>query len=173
MLPEMLKAIQNHSDYYPVIAGVSSIDRVYYERITGNSNIPLIVGNTYGVLKYADAAIVTSGTATLEAALLNTPLLVCYKGNPISHRIARMLIKVKYISLVNLILNKPLVKELIQDKMKADTIAMELEKLLYDISYKEMMIADFNKLRSLCGNSGASHRIASKMVQILKDNGTV
>lgn len=169
MLPEMLKAIEKCTDCFPVIACVSSVETEFYESIVGNSNVLMIVGNTYGILKNADAAIVTSGTATLEAALLNTPLLVCYKGSKISYWIARRLIHVKYISLVNLILNKPIVKELIQDDMNANTIHSELQKLLSNDIQKEHLINYFRELKALCGTPGASFRTAATMVQLLKE----
>ena len=168
MLPEMLKAIQKCPDYFPVIAGVTSVEPEFYSSIIGNTDILLLVGNTYGILKSADAAIVTSGTATLEAALLNTPLLVCYKGSKISYWIARRLIHVKYISLVNLILNKPVVKELIQDEMNAENIFIELQRLLSNSNLNENMDDEFKELNLLCGSAGASKRIAAKMVLMLK-----
>ena len=168
MLPEMLKAIEKNPDYFPVIAGVSSVEKSFYTNLIGNATVPLIVGNTYGILKYADAAIVTSGTATLEAALLNTPLLVCYKGSKISYWIARKLIKVKYISLVNLILNKPVVRELIQNEMNAIEIEKVLVQLLSDSHYKNTLLESFKELKLRCGNPGASDRTACKMVDLLK-----
>lgn len=168
MLPEMLKAVEQNTDYFPVIAAVSSVEKEFYSSIIGSSNVLLLVGNTYGILKNADAAIVTSGTATLEAALLNTPLMVCYKGSKISYLIARKLIHVKYISLVNLILNKPVVKELIQDDMNANTIKIELQNLLFNSKQKEALMNDFNELKELCGRPGASLRTAACMVKILK-----
>ena len=168
MLPEMLKAIQKCPDCFPVIAGVSSVEPEFYESIIGNTDVLFLAGNTYGILKNADAAIVTSGTATLEAALLNIPLLVCYKGSKISYWIARRLIHVKYISLVNLILNKPLVKELIQDEMNAENIVLELQRLLSNNDLKENMNIEFKELNVLCGSTGASTRIAAKMVQLLE-----
>jgi lipid-A-disaccharide synthase len=167
MLPEMLKAVSDNPDFFPVIAGVPSIEKEFYSALIGDSKASLLIGNTYGVLKFADAAIVTSGTATLEAALLNTPLLVCYKGNQLSYWIARKLIKVKYISLVNLILNKSVVKELIQAEMNANQIKIELEKILYDSKIKSSLESNFIELKKMCGTSGASDRIAEKMVNIL------
>ena len=169
MLPEMLKAIEKNDEYFPVIAAVSSVETEFYASIIGNANVLLLVGNTYGILKNADAAIVTSGTATLEAALLNTPLLVCYKGSKISYWIARKLIHVNYISLVNLILNKPIVKELIQDEMNAKQIHNELQKLLSSTKQKESLIKYFHELKVLCGKPGSSFRTAANMVHLLKE----
>ena len=112
MLPVMVHAVSHFKNYQPVIAAAPTIPESFYQSL--EANIPLVHGKTYSLLQQSYAAMVTSGTATLETALFKVPEVVCYKGNHLSYLIARQLVKVKYISLVNLILDRMLVKELIQ-----------------------------------------------------------
>ena len=124
---------------------------------------------TYSLLMHSQAALVTSGTATLETALFDVPQVVCYKGSVISYQIAKRLVKIKYISLVNLILDRPVVKELIQNDLTVENIRMELEKLLHDASGLQRMHQDYRALWTLLSESGnASEKAARSIFDFLK-----
>ncbi|MFN7686205.1 MAG: lipid-A-disaccharide synthase [Sphingobacteriales bacterium] len=130
-LPIMLETTRNFPDVQFRIAQAPSLERSFYESMTAQyPNVELIQGKTYELLMQSHAALVTSGTATLETALFGVPEVVCYKGSAVSYEIAKRLIKVKYISLVNLILDKPAVKELIQHDLTPENITTELKRLL-------------------------------------------
>lgn len=161
MLPVMLDAMEGFKELQPIIAAAPAIDMSFYKEITGDAeNIKIIQGKTYSILHNAYLALVTSGTATLETALFNVPEVVCYKGNQVSYQIARKLVDVKYISLVNLIMDKQVVTELIQHEMSSINIKAEIEKLCDEL-VREKMISDFIELKKLLGGSGASKRSAS------------
>lgn len=142
ILPEMVKASSSFQEKYEVvIAGMTSLTDLYPK------NVKIIYNDIHNLLSYADMAVVTSGTATLETALFNVPQVVCYKTHPITYAIAKRIVNVKYISLVNLILDKPIVKELIQDECKADLIVNELHHLEdnptnYDSLLNKLSISD-------------------------------
>ncbi len=163
MLPVMINVAQTFKDLQFVIAAAPSIDKSVYDEFLAGKNIKVVYNKTYDLLSISDAAIVTSGTATLETALFNVPQMCCYKGNPISIGIARVLLKIKYISLVNLISDKPVIQELIQDEMNESSIITELQKILSDESYKNKMLAEYVDLKNLLGGIGASQR-AAKMI---------
>jgi lipid-A-disaccharide synthase len=167
MLPIMLEAVSAHDNWEPVIAGVSVHDKSFYQEISGNKSIKIIYGETYQLLLNSRAAAVTSGTATLEAGLFGVPLVVCYKGGNISYQIAKRLIKVKYISLVNLILDSPAVKELIQHQLTAKNLRNELELLMENTNERNKVIAQLNHLQNISGGAGASSRVAEKMISLL------
>ena len=131
ILPIFIDVIKNFKSYQFVIAAVPSIKSKFYLSLLKNNNVKIIYNNTYNLLTHSKAALVTSGTATLETALLKIPQLVCYKTSPISYFIAKRLVKLKYISLVNLILNKEVVKELIQKNCNVKKITKELKELLF------------------------------------------
>jgi len=142
MLEIMLQLVDRFPDYQFIVAGAPSQEATFYEQIirqvSGNHKVQLILNQTYSLLHYAHAALVTSGTATLETALFDVPQVVCYKGNFISYHIARRLIDVSYISLVNLILDQPLLTELIQNEMNPEKLAEELNKILAPDQRKKM-----------------------------------
>lgn len=167
MLPIMLSVQVDFPDYQFVIAGAPSLDTDYYSAFTKDSAIPVVSGNTYELISHASAALVTSGTATLETALLGTPEVVCYKGGKISYAIARSLIKVKYISLVNLIMDRVVVTELIQDRLTRKNIKRELE-LILTTEARDRMIKDYSELVTKLGGSGASATTAALMMEYLK-----
>lgn len=167
MLPVMIQVSKNFTDYQFVIAGAPSIPIDFYKKLIADFKIPVIQGATYDILEHAVAALVTSGTATLETALFNVPEVVCYSGGTISYYIARALIKVKYISLVNLIMNKELVKELIQHNFNVTTLNNELNKILNDTNYRNTMLQGFKELKTKLGGEGASARAAEKMYALL------
>ncbi|MFY0673580.1 MAG: lipid-A-disaccharide synthase [Bacteroidia bacterium] len=163
MLPIMLQVAKAFTSYKFTIAAAPSIDASFYTSFELPTNVKIAYGNTQEVMKTSVAALVTSGTATLETALFETPLVVCYKANAISVFIAKMLIKVKFISLVNLIADKEIVKELIQEEFNLSNCKRELNTLLQPIN-KQKLINEFKTLKELLGNSGASNRAASIIV---------
>ena len=134
----------------------------------GKCNIEIVYGETYAVLQQSVAAIISSGTASLEAALLKTPQVVCYGGNPISFYIAKAVVKLKYISLANLILDKLIFKEILQNDCTPANISAELEALINQKTYRDAMLADYDKVHQLLGGGGASGRIAEGMIEELK-----
>lgn len=163
LLPRMVRLEKFFPDYQFLLAGAPSVDKSVYEKHLKNSGIKLLFGETYGILKHSCATALASGTASLEAALLNAPQVVCYGGNEISYRIAKMLVKVKYISLVNLILDKPVVKELIQHDCTPEEISKELKKLLSK-GQREKLEKKYEKLRTILGGDGASVKVARSMI---------
>lgn len=167
MLSEMAKIIPGYPDYNFVIAAAPSLSKDFFATYE-KKGISVVYNQTYSLLNNSAAAVVTSGTATLETALFNVPLVVCYKGGNISYQIAKRLIKIKYISLVNLIMNKAVVKELIQDEMKAENIKQELNLILHDASYQSKMLENFAILTKACGGIGASENAAKEILALLK-----
>jgi lipid-A-disaccharide synthase len=171
-LPVMLEVSKYFPEYRFVIAKASSLDDAFYEQyISGYKNVRSIRHKTYPLLLNSKAALVTSGTATLETALFGVPQVVCYKGSNISYQIAKRLIKVKYISLVNLIMDKEIVKELIQDEMNTENIRIELDKILKDQQVIATMKKDYADLKKLLGQGGhASAKAAKSIVQFMRIN---
>lgn len=161
MLEVMLKVVDKFPEYQFVIGCAPSLPEEYYKSLVGNENVQLVFNKTYQLLQVASAALVTSGTATLETALFYVPEVVCYKGNKISYLIAKNLIKVKYISLVNLIMDKPVVKELIQNDLTPENIEAELKLLLTNHKVQRQLLDDYEDLRYKLGNAGASNNAAT------------
>ncbi|MBR4155352.1 MAG: lipid-A-disaccharide synthase [Bacteroidales bacterium] len=168
MLEVMLEVVNMFPDYQFVVACAPSLPEEYYKKLVGDGNVNLVFNKTYQLLQVASAALVTSGTATLETALFYVPEVVCYKGSKISYHIAKKLIKVKYISLVNLIMNKPVVKELIQNDLTPENISAELRQMLSDSNRQRALLEDYEELRYLLGNAGASDNAASVIISDLK-----
>ncbi len=170
MLKTMLSVVPSFPAYQFVIAASTDIpDSVYLETI-GELPVKIVRGQTYGLLSNARAALVTSGTATLETALFNVPEAVCYKGSRISFEIAKRLVKIKYISLVNLILDKSAVREFIQKDLNTDHLREELSRLLDESAYRQQMLDDFRKLQEILGGPGASAITARMMTQRLQSS---
>jgi lipid-A-disaccharide synthase len=169
-LPVMLEATAGMKDVVFVVGQAPSLPDSIIESYTkGFSEVRILKGDTYGLLSIADAAVVTSGTATLETALFGIPEVVCYKGSPISSAIAKRVIKVKYISLVNLILNKPAVQELIQEEMNAANIRTAVHEILFNEAKRAEMITDFNDLKSILQAGGnASEKAAMEIKTMLE-----
>lgn len=167
VLPEMLKIIHHFPSFQFVLAGVKNIPDELYEKIIGSQQVQVIKEKTYELLHIANAALVTSGTATLETALHGVPQVVCYKGDFISMLIGWMVIKVKYISLVNLIMGSEVVKELVQYDLTEKKIYENLKAILPGGECREKMMADYEILRNKLGPAGASGRIAGEMVKEL------
>jgi lipid-A-disaccharide synthase len=167
ILPEMLKVVRHLPEYRFVLAGVKNIPDELYSNIIGDEPVNLIKDKTYEILHVAQAALVTSGTATLEAALHGTPQVVCYKGDFLSMLIAWMVIRVKYISLVNLIMGFEVVKELVQYDLKEHVVLKELKAVLPGGEKREKILSDYEILKHRLGPAGASERIARQMVRDL------
>ena len=156
MLEQMLKVPKHFQNYQFVVAGVDTISEEVYKEILKDSGVKVVLNQTHDLLHFADAALVTSGTATLETALLEVPEVVCYKGNRLSYEIAKRIIDVKYISLVNLIMDRLVVKELIQAELNEKNLISELNLLLKDESAKKRLKTDYSELKNKLGISGAS-----------------
>ncbi|MFN3918035.1 MAG: lipid-A-disaccharide synthase [Flavobacteriales bacterium] len=168
MLPEFLKVTKHFPEYKFVVAGAPSQDESFYSSFLGDyPQVELVQGKTYDLLLEAKAAVVTSGTATLETALFKVPEVVAYKGGRISYYIARWLIKVKFISLVNLIMDKEVVKELIQDEMNEENLKNELNRLLDESGKNELMEA-YQELEQKLGGKGASEKTATLVLKSLE-----
>ncbi|MDC8003031.1 lipid-A-disaccharide synthase [Aureisphaera galaxeae] len=163
MLKVMLSVTQDFPDYQFVIAGAPSQEMEFYKQFTQDSNATFIPNKTYDLLSLSTAALVTSGTATLETGLYKVPQVVCYKGNRISYEIAKRIIKLKYISLVNLILDKPAVKELIQTEFNTKQLKEELSKILDDY-HRAVLFLDYYDLENNLGGKGASEKTAGLIV---------
>jgi len=167
MLAIMLSIIDDFKEFQFVIAGAPSQNYAFYEKFLKHKNVRFVSDKTYDLLCYSQAALVTSGTATLETALFKVPEVVCYKGNQISYQIAKRIITLKYISLVNLIMDKPVVTELIQDKLNKENLKNELKKLL-NIEYRENLLHQYNLLEQKLGGKGASQKTAKFIVETIK-----
>ncbi len=159
-LPVMLKMIHHYPQFQFVIAKAKSQPMAFFEEMAKGYDVGIIENATYEVLHNASAACVTSGTATLETALFKVPEVVCYKGSKISYMIAKQLIKVKYISLVNLIMDREVVKELIQDEFNEQNLKTELDKVLTGPT-AERLKTEYELLREKLGGPGASARAAA------------
>lgn len=164
-LPIMLKMAERFPDCRFLLAQAPSIDTAIYTAIIGNRpNVELVADKTYSVLMQSHAAVVTSGTATLETALFGVPEVVCYKGSQISYEIAKRLIKVEYISLVNLILGKAAVKELIQNELTPQNIEKELRSILEDEQRIHQIKADYTALHEILAQGGDASKAAAKII---------
>jgi len=166
MLPVMLSVANDFSACQFVVAGAPSIQEEFYKEVAGSVDFKIIFGATHDLLHNAFAGLVTSGTATLETALLEVPQVVCYKGSNISYQIARRIVNIKYISLVNLIMDRQVVTELIQSKMSSENIAEELKKIL-DFSHRISVLKSYKELRQKLGGAGASAKAAALMFERL------
>ncbi len=167
MFPIMLKSSQNFPEYQFVIAGTSAIDTDIYKQYMKEYNVNLIFGQTYELLSFAKAAMVTSGTATLETALLKIPQVVCYRAGLISYYIVKSMVNVKYISLVNLIMDNLVIPELIQNDLTVDNLTGEVEKLMENSLYRAEMLKEYDLLEEKLGKPGASMRAATGICQAL------
>ncbi|GGB70445.1 lipid-A-disaccharide synthase [Flavobacterium suaedae] len=166
MLSIMLSVVDDFPDYQFVIAGAPSQEYEFYETFLDKKNVHFVSNKTYDLLSIAHAALVTSGTATLETALFKVPEVVCYKGSWISYQIAKRIITLKYISLVNLIMDKEVVKELIQGELNYKNLKKELQKIL-DIKHRENLIKEYTLLESKLGGEGASAKTAQLIIKHL------
>jgi lipid-A-disaccharide synthase len=170
-LPVMIKVASHFPNYQFVVAGVSSLDRSLYKDIMGQSDVFYVENQTYELLQNSSAALVTSGTATLETALFSIPEVVCYKATDFSYRLAKWMIKVKFISLVNLIMDREVVKELIQGDLNEDNLVKELDQLLHNGKRQRRLLEDYEELKDKLGNVGASEKVAEVIIEALKTRG--
>jgi lipid-A-disaccharide synthase len=169
VLPKMLGMVEHFPDHQFVVAGVRNLPDDLYRAVIGNARVRLIKDRTYEILSVSDAALVTSGTATLETALFGIPQVVCYRGDFVSMLIAWMVIKVKYISLVNLIAGSGVVCELVQYSLNERNLCRELSSILPGGKNRLKMIEDYRRLRDILGPEGASGRVAEDMIKQCKN----
>ena len=168
MLSVMLSIVSDFPEYQFVIAGAPSQEYHFYTPFLTNENVKFISNKTYDLLSIATAALVTSGTATLETALFKVPEVVCYKGSWASYQIAKRIITLKYISLVNLIMDEVVVTELIQEKFNSKNLKQELCKLLEE-NHRKVLLKKYDDLESKLGGVGASEKTAKTIVKMLKN----
>lgn len=166
-LHQMVRVQDEFPDYQFIIGRAPGFDVSFYRETFTLDRAIVSSEGTYSLLARSKAALVGSGTATLETALMQVPQVVCYKGNPISVALARKLIKVPYISLVNLILDRPAVKELIQGELNPKSIVTELQKVLEEGSNRQKMLQDYTELWDKLGSGGASERAAKLIISDL------
>jgi lipid-A-disaccharide synthase len=167
MLSVMLSLVDQFPEYQFVIAGAPSQEFHFYKQIIGDHKVSFINNKTYDLLSFSYAALVGSGTATLETALFKVPQVVCYKGSAISYQIAKRIITLQYISLVNLIMNREVVKELIQNDFTKKKLQEALTRIL-DPVHREQLFSEYYELENLLGGKGASERVAKQIVADLK-----
>jgi lipid-A-disaccharide synthase len=161
MLPLMVQMAKRFPQQRFVLAAAPSVPAEVYAEGIGAAPITVVSGRTYDVLRTARAALVTSGTATLETALFGVPEAVCYSGSALNVWIAKQLVDIKFISLVNLIMDREVVRELIQSDLTVDSLSAELQRLLDDGPYRERMVGDLHDLQQRLGGPGASAKVAS------------
>ncbi|WP_353779001.1 lipid-A-disaccharide synthase [Winogradskyella sp. 3972H.M.0a.05] len=166
MLSVMLSVVKDFTDYQFVIAGAPSQDYEFYQQFIKTNNVAFVSNETYDLLSISTAALVTSGTATLETALFKVPQVVCYKANAISYHIAKRIITLKFISLVNLIMDKEVVTELIQGDLNTKQLKQELN-LILDESHREQLYLDYYELEQKLGGKGASDKAAQLIYNCL------
>ncbi len=176
VLPAMVRLAQRHTEYHFVVAGMSLIGEEFYRAYIppATTHISILYDHTYDLLAAAYAGVVCSGTATLEAALFRMPEVVCYQCNRLSAAIARRLIasRIRYISLVNLIADSPVVSELIQDDYNDERLEQEFQKITIDTDRRRQMLDAYDRVIALLGGSGASHRTAAAIMEVAQQSGT-
>jgi len=171
ILPAMVSVARSLPDYQFVIAAMGHLPEELYRRILGSMPVKVITNRTYEILSVAEAALVASGTATLEAALFDVPQVVCYRTSRVTYRLAKLVIKVRFISLANLIMDREIVRELVQNDLNQKNLHRELLNIIRSGYRHEIIKSDYRHLRKVLGESGASSRIASDMVQNLTQRG--
>lgn len=167
ILPIMIEVASLYSEFQFVIAGAPSQEISFYQPFIAQSDIKILFGKTYQLLTYSHAAMVTSGTATLETAIFKVPQVVCYKGGFLSYAIARLLVKIKFISLVNLIMDREVVKELIQNKLNKKNLRREFELISRKGETRDKIMKDYEALYNKLGGEGASYLTAKLMLKTL------
>ena len=164
----MMQVIPKYKNHQFVLAAAPSIEPEFYNHYIRGHRIKVVYNQTYDTLKFSSAALVTSGTATLETALFNVPQVVCYRASHLSYLIAKMLVKIKFISLVNLIMDREVVKELIHFDVTPNKINNELDLILFNENYRNIMLNNYQQLREKLGGTGASERVAKLIYNNLK-----
>lgn len=170
LLPVMISVADKFPHHQFVIAGAPNFDKEYYDQFIYGHDIHVLFNATYDLLNISEAAIVASGTATLETALFDVPQVVVYRGHPVSITIARMVVKIGFISLVNLIMDSLVVKELIQEDCNTENIAAELDLILYNQNYRAMMLSNYDLLDKKMGTPGASLKTAKLIIKYTLQN---
>jgi len=171
LLPEYMKVAKRFPNYTFQVAALRGNGTEFYNAFDKPTNVEVVYDKTYAVLENATAAIVTSGTATLETALLNVPEMICYKGSWISYQIAKQLVKgIRFIGIVNLIMDREVVKEFIQDDVTENKLAAELERII-NSPHKQTLLDNYAELRTKLGERGASSRVAKDLVDYLTKKG--
>jgi lipid-A-disaccharide synthase len=167
-LPRMVEAASRFKDYQLVVSGAPGIDLEYYRSILKKTSVTIVFGQTYELLQQSRAAIVNSGTATLETALIGTPQVVVYHQSlgRVAFWMKDLIIKVKYISLVNLVAEKEVVKELIAHLFTVQNMGNELDQLLNNKTYRQNMLDEYSKIKEVLGGAGAAKRTAEKIVEL-------
>lgn len=165
---EKMLAARGLSDYGLVVAAADSIDDSVYDEYLSGSSIRVVRGQTHSVLRHSAAAVVDSGTASLEAALLEVPQVVVYRMHPLSFMMVRILLKTDYVSLANIIMDKPVFDELLQENFTPRKVCAQLEKLLCDESCRSAMLEDYAQLKGMLDGRGAAQRTAREMLSCLK-----
>lgn len=167
IVPLMVQVVEANPDYYFVVAAVNSMPKYLYQPLVKYSNVGLVQDATYDLLSNSRAAIVTSGTATLETGLFRVPQVVVYKANRLEFFLGKMMIKVDFVSLVNLILNKEAIRELLQKEATPQNVIVEIRRLIEDNFYRRKMFTDYDQLRSILDTGSASENAARLMVGYL------
>jgi lipid-A-disaccharide synthase len=168
MNPLLMEVIQRFPQYQFVVAAIRELDQTLYEPFRKLSNVSFVYDSTYNLLANAHAAIVTSGTATLETGLFKVPQLVVYKATPLEYAIGSRLVKVDYISLVNLVANLPILKEFIQHEANVENVSEELRNLVEREDYRQTMLNQYNQVYSILDVGSASDMAAAKMMTYLR-----
>ncbi len=166
LLPEMLAVVKHYPDYQFVLAGAPAAPLELYNKLLENTSVKLVENKTYQLLSVAHAAFVTSGTATLETALFHVPQVVMYKFNSLTYHIGKYFVHIEFFSLVNLIMQKEVVKELLQFNLQED-MKKEMDKILFDEDYRNEMLHQYKILQENLGKPGASERAAKAIVEDL------
>jgi len=167
MLPLMLSMTGRFTDYNFVVAAAPSVGEDFYQDYIAGTYARLVSNQTYELLSQAHAAVVTSGTASLETALWGVPQVICYKGSLVSYHIARLLVNISFIGLPNLIQGRAVVKELIQRDFTAENLCTELQRLISDDDYRAGILSDYSGLWNALGGKGASQRAAGQILEYL------
>lgn len=170
MLPIMLSIVERFPEFQFVIGAASSLPNPFYEQIINHKKVAIVKGQTYDLLTHSYAAIVTSGTASLETALLNVPQVICYKGQPLSYVIARSLVKIEFIGLPNLVAGRQIVKELIQNDFTSARLYEEIDRLVHDERYRDSIRNGYSEIKKLLGGPGASARAADEILHLINSS---
>ena len=165
---DALHKLPGYTDYHFVIAAAPSRTTADYDLRGNEAFVHVVSGETYGVLRHSEAAVINSGTASLEAALIGTPQVVGYRTAETTFLIMRAIIKIKYISLANLIIDRPAFREYLQDFLQPDILLGEVRRILEDETYRARMMADYAEIREKLGGKGASRAVAHAMMEALR-----
>ena len=167
-LPAMLLMVKHFPEYCFAVAQAPGQPDTLYKELISDEAVLIVKNQTYNLLKQAKGALVTSGTATLETALFGVPQVVCYKGNALSYWLAKKLVKIKYISLVNLIMDKPVITELIQNELNEENLKTALIRILKDGPYRKQQLEDYKQLQDILGSINASENAAREIIALAR-----